>query len=152
MFSVATDGSVNTDENTPLKMKLNASDPDNDPLTYIIDTQPSHGSISVFNANNGTLTYTPQSNFTGQDSLKFKVNDGTSDSNVATVLINVKNVNHSPIAEDQNVVTNINKQIEITLKGPDPDPSDKITFVKVTDPAHGIFAGFDTRDGTLQFF
>ena len=129
---VATDGSVNTDENTPLNVKLNASDLDNDPLTYMIDTQPSHGSISAYHANNGTLTYTPQSNFTGQDSLKFKVNDGTSNSNVATVLINVKNVNHSPVAENQNVVTNTNKQIEITLMGHDPDSGDIITFVKVT--------------------
>ena len=148
---VATDGSANTNENTPLKMKLNASDPDNDPLTYIIDTQPTHGSISAFHANNGTLTYTPQTNFTGQDSFGFKVNDGTSDSNVATVIISVKNVNHSPIAEDQNVVTHLNKQIEITLKGHDPDASDKVTFVKVTDPSHGIIAGFDTSTGKLTY-
>ena len=147
---VATDGSVNTDKNTPLNVKLNASDPDNDPLTYILDTQPTHGSVSGFNANNGTLTYTPQNNFTGQDSLKFKVNDGTSDSNVATVLINVKNVNHSPVAENQNVVTNTNKQIEITLKGHDPD-SDLITFVKVTDPSHGTIAGFDKDTGKLTY-
>ena len=147
---IATDGSVNTDENTPLNVKLNASDPDNDPLTYILETQPTHGSISGFDANNGTLTYTPQINFTGQDSLKFKVNDGTADSNVANVLINVKNVNHLPVAENQNVVTNINKQIEITLKGHDPD-SDLFTFVKVTDPSHGTIAGFDKDTGKLTY-
>ena len=45
---VATDGSVNTDENTPLNVNLNASDPDNDPLTYIFDTQPTHGSLVHF--------------------------------------------------------------------------------------------------------
>ena len=147
---IATDGSVNTDENTPLNMKLNASDPDNDPLTYVLDTQPTHGYVSGFDANNGTLTYTPQVNFTGQDSLKFKVNDGTANSNIATVLINVKNVNHSPVAENQNVITNTNKQIEITLKGHDPD-SDIISFVKVTDPSHGAIAGFDKDTGKLTY-
>src|SRR4029079_13328648 len=107
----------------------------------------SHGSISAFHANNGTLTYTPQSNFTGGDSFKFKVNDATADSNVATVLINVKNVNHLPVAENQNVVTNVNMQIEITLKGHDPDASDKITFIKVIDPSYGVIAGFDSNTG-----
>ncbi len=147
---VATDGSVNTDENTPLNMKLNASDPDNDLLTYILDTQPAHGSVSEFDGNNGTLTYTPLDNFTGQDSLKFKVNDGTADSNPATVIITVKKVNHQPVADNQNVVTNTNKQIEITLKGHDPD-SDIITFVKVTDPSHGTIAGFDKDTGKLTY-
>ena len=148
---VATDGSAITDENTPLKIKLNASDPDNDPLNYVIDTQPLHGSLAGLDANNGTLTYTPHSNFTGQDTFKFKVNDGTSESNIAKVIINVKNVNHSPVAEDQIVVTNTNKQIEITLNGRDPDALDKITFEKVTDPAHGTIAGFDFSKGKLTY-
>lgn len=45
-----------------------------------------------------SLTYTPAANYNGTDSFTFKVNDGTVDSNVATVTITVTPVNDAPVA------------------------------------------------------
>ena len=44
------------------------------------------------------LTYTPAANYNGPDSFTFKANDGTLDSNVATVTITVTAVNDAPVA------------------------------------------------------
>jgi len=83
---VADSESVSTLENTDLALTLNATDADRNLLTYSILTQPPHGTL------NGTppnLTYTPDEDYFGSDSFIWKVNDGTNDSNIATVTIDV---------------------------------------------------------------
>ena len=46
----------------------------------------------------GSFTYTPNANFNGADSFTYTANDGTADSNVATVTITVDAVNDAPVA------------------------------------------------------
>lgn len=43
---------------------------------YTILSGPAHGSISGLSTNNGTLTYTPTTGYTGADSFTFRVNAG----------------------------------------------------------------------------
>ena len=83
---VANDQSVTTIQDTPVAITLTASDVDGDPLTYSLVTTPANGILS---GTAPTLTYTPNSGFTGLDSFTFKANDGTIDSNIATVSITV---------------------------------------------------------------
>jgi len=78
--------SVSIKENTSETIILSGSDADNDPLTYTIIDQPDHGALSGAAPN---LTYTPTAGYTGSDSFTFIVNDGKSDSPIATVNINV---------------------------------------------------------------
>ncbi|HID94814.1 MAG TPA: tandem-95 repeat protein, partial [Candidatus Latescibacteria bacterium] len=85
--------SVSTNEDTPLSITLSGSDPDGDPLTYIVVTNPSHGSLS---GSGQTRTYTPSANYYGSDSFTFKVNDGIVDSDPDTVSITVNSVNDAP--------------------------------------------------------
>lgn len=60
------------------------------PTTKAIVTPPAHGTLgSVQPGEPATATYTPNVGFFGTDSFTFKGNDGTSDSNVATVTIMV---------------------------------------------------------------
>jgi hypothetical protein len=77
---------VTTAQDTEVKITLTGSDPDGDPLTFTVTSQPSSGTLSGSGAN---LVYTPNSGYTGQDSFRFKVNDGVVDSAEATVVINV---------------------------------------------------------------
>jgi hypothetical protein len=65
---------------------LVAVDPDYEALTYSVVASPMNGSLTGAGAN---LTYTPNAGFVGTDSFTFKANDGTFDSNVATVTLNV---------------------------------------------------------------
>jgi len=83
---VAQDGSVTTPQDTPVDIDLVATDDDAHPLTYAVTSGPGNGSLS------GTapdLTYTPNPGFSGSDSFTFVANDGTADSNEATVTITV---------------------------------------------------------------
>lgn len=83
----ADDQAVTTSENTPVAITLVATDVDGDTLTYAIVTEPAHGTVSLVG---NVATYTPSLNYNGSDSFTFKVNDGSADSNVATVTILVK--------------------------------------------------------------
>ena len=86
----AIDKSFTTSVNTPVSITLLASDKDNDNLTASVQSSPLHGQLSAIDQNDGSLTYTPNSGFTGIDKFTFKVNDGKVDSNIAAVSIRVK--------------------------------------------------------------
>jgi hypothetical protein len=65
----------------------NDSDPDGDPITAVKDTDPAHGSVSL--SADGSFLYTPNPGFAGVDTFTYHANDGSADSNVATVTITV---------------------------------------------------------------
>src|SRR5687767_858681 len=67
----------------------NDLDPEGSSLTASIVANPAHGTISSFSGSAGTVTYTPDSSYSGLDSFTYKVNDGTSDSDTVTVAIAV---------------------------------------------------------------
>src|SRR5215218_5799936 len=100
---VADDHSVTTDEDTAKEVTLSASDVEGDALGYTIVSATQHGTLSGTGAN---LTYTPEANYNGPDSFTFKANDGTADSEPATVSIAVSAVNDAPVANDDTKSTN----------------------------------------------
>ena len=83
---VADDQSVTTFQDTPIPVTLTGSDVDGDTLTFSVVTDTTNGVLSGVAPD---LTYTPNSIFTGDDSFAFKANDGTEDSNIATITISV---------------------------------------------------------------
>src|SRR5581483_9396100 len=83
---VANDQTVTTSQGVAVAIVVTASDPDGDALTYSVANPPAHGSLTGVAPN---LTYTPAAGFTGSDSFTFTANDGTVDSNPATLTIHV---------------------------------------------------------------
>src|SRR5207249_2775606 len=79
---VASDQAVVTDEDTAKAITLGTTDIEGSALTYAIVTGPAHGTLS---GTAPTLTYTPAANYNGPDSFTFTANDGSVDSNIATV-------------------------------------------------------------------
>ena len=69
----------------------NDSDPDGDPLSAALATGPSHGSVNV--NSNGSFTYTPTTNYVGNDSFSYIATDGLASSTPATANITVKEDN-----------------------------------------------------------
>jgi hypothetical protein len=100
---VADDQSVTTDEDRAKEVTLSASDVEGDALGYTIVSATQHGTLSGTGAN---LTYTPEADYNGPDSFTFKANDGTADSEPATVSIAVSAVNDAPVANDDTKTTN----------------------------------------------
>jgi VCBS repeat-containing protein len=107
---VANNQSVTTDEDVTAQITLTATDVDLpvQPLTYHIQTQPSHGTLTGTLPN---LTYTPSSNYNGSDSFTFFATDGLLNSALATVNLTLTPVNDAPIT--------YNKPCVVTPSGPD---------------------------------
>lgn len=128
---------LNTPEDAALPVTLTGSDADNHPLTFIIVTPPSNGTLT------GTapdLTYTPAANYHGPDSFAFKVNDGEANSGPATIAITVTPVNDAPVAQAQSVTTAEDTLKSITLAGSDPE-GDALAYTVVTPPVRGTLGG-----------
>ncbi|MBU1252545.1 MAG: cadherin-like domain-containing protein [Nanoarchaeota archaeon] len=132
---VAGNQNVKVVKNTPITLTLTGSDADEDPLTYLIVSDPEKGVISGLDSFTGKLTYTPNKDFVGDDSFTFKVNDGNIDSNnIVTVSIDVKNV-ETPTTENTapritstpvlEIVEGQNYNYQVTAED---DDGDDITF------------------------
>ncbi|MBN2255472.1 MAG: tandem-95 repeat protein, partial [Deltaproteobacteria bacterium] len=65
----------------------NDIDPDGDPLSTILVSTVSHGQLTL--SADGSFSYIPSIGYKGNDSFTYLVNDGFSDSNVATTLLTV---------------------------------------------------------------
>jgi hypothetical protein len=90
--------SLTLDEDNSSVIILVGDDPDLDPLEFFIDTYPEFGSISLLN---GIATYSPASNFNGQDSFTFYAFDGEVSSNISTISLEVLPINDGPIIISQ---------------------------------------------------
>ena len=144
---VAADDQYSTNEDTALTVAApgvrgNDADVDGDPLTASVVSPPTHGTLTL-NAN-GSFTYTPAPDYRGQDGFTYKVNDGTADSNEATVTITVVPVNDPPVAADDAYTTAEDSALTIAapgVKGNDTDSDgDAFTVRVIGQPAHGSVA------------
>jgi len=164
--AAATDQTVSADEDTDKKITLAGTDADGDALTYNITTLPTNGTL--FQTSDGTtrgntITTVPttvsdasyrviyvsaqDSNGDGHGNFGFKVNDGTTDSDEATVIVNVAKVNDVATATAQTVTADEDIDKSITLHGTDID-GDPLTYNITTLPANGTL--FQTSDGTTK--
>src|SRR5207244_597675 len=106
---VATAESYTTAEDTALTIgraacsEGEATDVDGDPLSAVLVSGPSHGTLSL--SSDGSFSYTPSANYTGSDSFTYKANDGAADSNLATVSLTVTAVNDAPVATAESYTT-----------------------------------------------
>ncbi|WP_374326246.1 tandem-95 repeat protein [Azonexus sp.] len=87
--------SLDEDGSVILRPLANGADVDGDALTLRIVSQPAHGTLTK-NAD-GSYTYTPVANWSGEDSFTYVVNDGKQDSNVATMRLIVNAVADVPV-------------------------------------------------------
>jgi len=79
--------SVEIGEDINYDLRVNDIDPDGNPLEVIIVTEPLYGTLVV--EIDGTITYTSLGYEYTEDSFTYKVNNGTADSNIATVTIEI---------------------------------------------------------------
>jgi hypothetical protein len=125
------------------------------PVIFKIISLPSDGTLSddgtaitaddlpltLTNAS-GEVTYTSTSDSATEDSFTFKVNDGTVDSEAATVSLAIAAVNDAPVATAQtDVAATEQTEVTITLAGTDPDLTTPVIFKIISLPSDGTLSG-----------
>ncbi len=139
---IAADDNVTTPEDTPLVIAVLANDTDPDgtliPGSVIVTSNADHGTTSV-NPTTGDITYTPESNFFGDDSLTYVVQDDIGAiSNTGTVRIAVTSVNDLPVAVDDNVATAEDTPVTIPVAANDSDSDGTLVTLTITSgPSNG---------------
>jgi VCBS repeat-containing protein len=131
---VAEDLTIHVDEESNTTHQVRATDPNNDALTFSVVKQPLNGTL--FFDKNGSFSYRPQENFTGEDSFTFYANDGTFNSQTAQVTINVLNINDAPTLSEGNFTIDEDTQLNTILEASDLE-NDAVTFQLLTPPSHG---------------
>ena len=173
----ATAQTVSVNEDTEVTITISGSDSDGDNLTYKISSLPSNGTLyqtsdgstkgsaisstpATVSDNNRRLIYisATNGNGNGHGNFGFKVNDGTTDSDEATVTINVSAVDDSPTVS--NAITDItanedasNAAIALNSVFTDVDNSDDdITkSVQVNDNTDLISASISGNTLTIDY-
>jgi VCBS repeat-containing protein len=117
----------------------NDTDGENDSLTAALVSNISNGSLTL-NAN-GSFNYTPNHNFNGADTFTYVANDGTANSNLATVTITVTAVNDPPVAGDDTYMAYKDVPLHVAatgVLGNDSDlDGDALTVTLVSDVSNG---------------
>jgi VCBS repeat-containing protein len=141
---VAGNDSYSTQEDTILNITPpgvlgNDSDVEGDSLEAILVSGPNHGNL--FLDEDGSFVYVPVGNFNGTDSFLYHVNDGTIDSNDASVNITVVPVNDAPSAVNDAFSTAEDSVLTITTPGVLSNDSDvesnPLNAVLDSSPDHG---------------
>ncbi len=93
----AEDQKVSVDANDKVKITLEGKDDDkDDEIEFDIVSDPSHGKLDNFDKSDGTVTYTPEEDYSGDDEFEFKVvDDKGEESDSADVEIEVRAVTES---------------------------------------------------------
>ncbi len=126
---IADDQTLYLKKNQTLNFSLTAWDNDNDPLEFIITNGPVHGTITGTAPN---ITYTPNIDFLGQDTIDFVVSDGIDQSEPGVISLNVltmipgtglqaeyyNNTDFSDFA-----LSRVDETIDFNWAGGSPDPS-----------------------------
>jgi DNA/RNA endonuclease G (NUC1)/fibronectin type 3 domain-containing protein len=151
----AADQSVSTNEDAAKSFTLDTANATANPLTYTIVSGPSHGSV---NGSNGSETYTPAPDFNGTDTFTYKVNDGSHDSNTATVTITILEANDPPVATNDSKTATSGAQLSFPSSdlsandsaGPANESTQTLTVTAVTATAttNGIVS---LSSGTVSY-
>ncbi|MCV0400970.1 MAG: tandem-95 repeat protein [Nitrosopumilus sp.] len=149
----AVDDSYSVDEDSlltvfPDGILFNDSDVGNDFFSIIL-TNTGFGILAL--NQNGTFTYQPNENFSSTDSFTYALNNGTHNSNNATVTITVNPINDAPVALDDLAETQQNVPIRIHVLENDSDvEDDSLNIILEVDPS--ITMGNATLDGSDVLF
>jgi hypothetical protein len=160
----ATPQTVDTFRDTDVTITLGGEDPEMMPLTALIETLPTRGTLLQF----GTLTpilaapapvtdaqnrvvFRPVPGEIGSPytTFEFRVNDGMTNSLPATVTVNVLPVNDPPVAADDEYTTNEDTPLTVNAPGVlfnDSDPNgDALTAQLVSGPSHAAAFTFNAN-------
>ncbi|MHC4609305.1 MAG: S8 family serine peptidase, partial [Planctomycetota bacterium] len=156
---VANDVSTSTARGVATDVTLSGSDPNGDPLTFVIESLPTSGTLSdpgsgqiaavpyELVGGGNVVTYTPHCCDAAVDTFTFTAHDLTWGSNAAVATVTVGGPAWDPVAYDLDWSTPINTPTDIPLSGSDPN-DDPLTYYVESLPNGGTLT--DPGAGQIQ--
>ncbi|MDP1623602.1 MAG: Ig-like domain-containing protein [Bacteroidales bacterium] len=154
-YPVAVDDTATTYEDTPISIPILANDTDCDTNINInsiwIIQGPFHGAYhTIFNS--GLVVYTPDQNYHGPDTLRYRVCDFDGLCDTAWVYISVIPVNDPPVVLNDHLTLCMNTSSSGNILTNDSDPYDNTIMTcsvpPVSGPSHGNIILSSTGDFT----
>lgn len=137
-----------TNENVALSGTLTATDPGGSQVTFSTTSNPASGTLTGL-PGTGSFTYTPNPNFTGNDSFGVTATDAAGNKSTGTVMITVT-VDQAPTAS--NTIVRVDgadlAKIDVLKSANDPD-KDTLTVTILTQPPTGAGTAAVNPDGTV---
>ncbi|MBN2104311.1 VCBS repeat-containing protein [bacterium] len=144
--------SIKQDSLVTIFVQQNDSDPDGDPLfIQSLNTAGILG-IALINPGDTTLTYVPESGFTGTDSLVYVVSDEHGGLDTASVFVTVIALNHPPLAVNDSLTISQDSTVVIPVLENDSDPDgNALSILEAGDPGSAGTVTINEGDTTLTF-
>ncbi len=120
---------------------VNDADLEGNPMTASVVSAPSVGTLNL--SGDGSFTYAPPANYSGNVTFTYRVNDTFGNSAPATVTLTVNPINDAPGALADRYFTSssgtltVNAASGVLANDTDIDAGDTLNAVLVTQPAHG---------------
>jgi hypothetical protein len=94
--------SFTIDEDNSQTFTVSAIDPDGS-VVSIVPTTPN--GTATYNETDGTITYTPNANYNGEDTISIVVTDNVGGSSTKTIDVTINPINDAPIIDETHTVT-----------------------------------------------
>jgi Ca2+-binding RTX toxin-like protein len=145
---VAADDCVSTPEETPVTIPVlgNDTDPDGDDL--MVTAATSDDGTVVIN-DDGTITFTPNDDFTGDAEIAYTITDGNGGTDDAIAKVSVGEVSDAPVAADDTAETDEDTPVTIDVLANDTDADGDPLEVTGATSDDGTVTIND--DGTIEF-
>ncbi|WP_226570918.1 cadherin-like domain-containing protein [Mangrovibacter yixingensis] len=145
---VAANDSATTAEDTPVTVNVLANDSDVDGDSLTVSSASAANGTVVINAN-GTITYTPATNYNGTDTITYTVSDGNGGTATATLSVTVTPVNDAPVAGTVSATTAEDTPVTVNVLSTATDADGDTLAVTAASAGHGTVV--INGDGTLTY-
>jgi len=149
---VANTDNATTLINTSKIINVIANDVDGGGTSLLVIAVGTAAHGQAVNNYDGTVTYTPVTDYIGSDSFSYTISDGTGSSS-ATVNIVVNDVNPNntaPVANDDSGNTAVNTSVTLNLIANDTDADgDALSVTSLSNPGHGTVV--NNYNGTVMY-
>ena len=152
---VSLNDTINEDESK--NYVLTGKDEEGSEISLSITDLPNNGAIykangdlissAPSNLDSNLISYVPKTNFFGKDTLTFKANDGTTNSENGFVTILVNSVNDAPVAVSDTLELEEDSSISFSVAGSDIESTDLTYFLGTLQTIGKIY---QTSDGTTK--
>jgi hypothetical protein len=117
---------------------VTASDVDGDTLTFAVATPPAKGTVTAYNAANGSFTFTASASASGADSFTYSVSDGHGGQVIGTVSITII-AGKPPVVTVTPLQGTIDEDTSVTLILTAKDPDSTTLTLNTPTALHGTF-------------